>query len=298
MRTSTITAAGAGIRVIEDGAGDQAVLFVHGVGGWAENWSETITRVAASGRRAIAFDLPGFGESTAVKGAAYFDPRAPFYPAVVDGVRRALGLERPHLVGHSLGGGIAAVSAVMHPETWRSMTLVAPGGFGPDIALFLRIFSLPILRVTTWLPRPASAGRKVLESCFNDRSRIPAHLYAESARYDRTYPETLRVMRAVATFRGVRPSLRDAWLARAGEYRGPVQVVWGRQDGVIPASCVQAVRDAYPDAQLELIDQAGHLVMSEQPDAFVATLLPFLDRVERGPLSARTMTSGVAHQER
>jgi len=298
MRTSTITAAGARIRVIEDGAGHDAVLFVHGVGGWAENWSETIARVAASGRRAVAFDLPGFGESTAVKDAAYFDPRAPFYPAVVDGVRRALGLARPHLVGHSMGGGIAAVSAVTHPEAWRSMTLVAPGGFGPDIALFLRIFSLPILRVTTWLPRPASAGRKVLESCFHDRSRIPAHLYAESARYDRTYPETLRVMRAVATFRGVRPSLREAWLARAGEYRGPVQVVWGRQDGVIPASHVQALRDAYPGAPIELIDQAGHLVMVEQPDAFAATLLPFLDRVERGPAAARTMVSGVAHQER
>ena len=55
--------------------------------------------------------------------------------------------------------------------------------------------------------RTASAGRAVLESCFHDRTKIPAHLYEESARFDRTYPETLRVMRAVATFRGVRRSL-------------------------------------------------------------------------------------------
>jgi pyruvate dehydrogenase E2 component (dihydrolipoamide acetyltransferase) len=298
MRTSTITAAGARIRIIEDGIGDPAVLFVHGVGGWAENWTETIARVAASGRRAIAFDLPGFGDSTAVKSAKYFHPDAPFYPAVVEGVRGALGLDRPHLVGHSLGGGIAAVTAVVHPETWRSMTLVAPGGFGPDIALFLRIFSLPVLGLTTWLPRPASAGRAVLESCFSDRSRIPAHLYAESARYDRTYPETLRVMRAVATMRGVRRSLREAWLARASEYGGPVLVVWGRQDGVIPPSHVQALRNAYPGAELTLIDQAGHLVMSEQPDAFAASLLAFLQRVEHREAGARTMAHGVAHQER
>ena len=95
MRTSTITAAGSRIRVIEDGRDEPAVLFVHGVGGWAENWAETIERVAATGRRAIAFDLPGFGESSAVGGARYFDPRDPFYPSVVDAVRRALGLERP-----------------------------------------------------------------------------------------------------------------------------------------------------------------------------------------------------------
>ncbi|HEY8731267.1 MAG TPA: alpha/beta fold hydrolase [Candidatus Limnocylindria bacterium] len=298
MRTSTITAAGSRIRVIEDGTGERAVLFVHGVGGWAENWSETIDRVAASGRRAIAFDLPGFGESTPVKGARYFDPHAPFYPAVVDGVRRALGLERPHLVGHSLGGGIAAVTAVVYPDAWRSVTLVAPGGFGSDIALFLRIFSLPFLGLTTWLPRPAAAGRAVLESCFYQKSRIPAHLYAESVRYDGTYPETLRVMRAVATLRGVRPSLREAWIARAGEYAGPVLVVWGRQDGVVPPSHLAALHETYPNAELHTIDAAGHLVMPEQPDEFAAALIPFLDRAERAPSAARTMESGVAHQER
>jgi len=286
-----IEAAGSRIRVIEEGAGNSAVLFVHGVGGWAENWTETIERVAATGRRAIAFDLPGFGESTAVKGARYFDPKVPFYPAVVDGVRRALGLERPHLVGHSLGGGIVAVTAVMHPRAWRSMTLVAPGGFGPDIALFLRLFSLPFLGLTTWLPRPKSAARAVLRSCFYDTSRIPEHLYAENERFDRSYPETLRVMRATATLRGVRPSLREAWLARAGEYPGPVLVVWGREDGIVPAAHMEALRESYPDAELRTIESAGHLVMPEQPDAFAGVLLPFLDKVD-------SMEGGVAHQER
>jgi pimeloyl-ACP methyl ester carboxylesterase len=268
------------------------------VGGWAENWSETIDRVAASGRRAIAFDLPGFGESTSVAGARYFDPRTPFYAAVVDGVRCALGLERPHLVGHSLGGGIAAVTAVVHPDAWRSLTLVAPGGVGPDIPVLLRVLSLPFFDLTAWMPRPASAGRAVLESCFCDRTKVPAHLYAEGARYDRTYPETLRVMRAVATFRGVRRSLREAWLARAGEYHGPVLVVWGRQDGIIPVSHINELRRAYPDAELRVMERAGHLLMSEQPDAFAAVLLPFLDRAERGSAGTRTMGPGVAHQER
>ena len=296
MRTSTVQVAGSRIRVIEDGAGTESVLFVHGVGGWAENWSETIERVAATGRRAIAFDLPGFGESTRVPHARYFDLRDPFYPAVVDGVRRALGLERPHLVGHSLGGGIVAVTAVVKPDAWRSVTLAAPGGFGPELALVLRVFSLPFLGLTTWLPRPASAGRAILESCFHDRSRIPAHLYAENARYRSTYPELLRVMRAVATLRGVRRSVREPWLARAAEHASPVLVVWGRHDGIIPASQLAILRRTFPDAELHTIESAGHLVMSEQPDAFAAALIPFLERTASG--GARTMVSGVAHQER
>jgi pyruvate dehydrogenase E2 component (dihydrolipoamide acetyltransferase) len=253
------------------------VLFVHGVGGWAENWTEIIERVAASGRRAVAFDLPGFGESTPVPGARYFDPAAPFYADVVESVRRALGLERPHLVGHSLGGAIAAVSTIVHPGTWRSLTLVAPGGFGSDLPRFLRLCSLPFLGRMPWLVRAVSSERAALESCFYDRSQIPAHLYAESARYARTYPETLRVMHAVATMRGVRRSLREAWLARSSEYIGPTLVLWGRQDGILPAAQLPALRLAYPNASVKAIERAGHLVMSEQPDRFAQALLAFLD---------------------
>ena len=297
---------GSRIRVIEQGSGERAVLLVHGVGGWAEHWAETMDRIAASGRRAIAFDLPGFGESAAVRGARYFQPERPFYAAVVEGVRAALDLDRPHLIGHSLGGGIAAVTAVSHPRAFRSLTLVAPGGFGPDIALLLRFLSLPFLGLTAWVPRPNSIGRGVLESCFHDRARIPAHLYAENERYGRTHPETLRVMRAVATLRGVRPGLRAAWLARAGEYRGPVFVVWGREDGIVPAAHLDALRQSYPEAETVTIESAGHLVMAEQPDRFAASLLPFLDRAERDTTDARSMkpevaaeaTVGVADQER
>jgi pyruvate dehydrogenase E2 component (dihydrolipoamide acetyltransferase) len=300
VRTSTISVAGSRIRVIEDGpsASEPAVLFVHGVGGWAENWSEAIERVAASGRRAIAFDLPGFGDSTPVERARYFAPGDAFYAEVVDGVRRALGLERVHLVGHSLGGGIAAVTAISYPGTMRSLTLVAPGGFGTNIAMFLRIFSLPILALTAWLPRPRSAGRAVLRSCFHDPSRVPAHLYEENERFDRTYPETLRVMRSVATLQGVRTQLREAWIGRASEYGGPVLVVWGRQDVIVPAEHATAMHAVFPQADLRFIDDAGHLVMPEQPDAFAAVLMPFLERAERTAGGARTIEPGVAHQER
>lgn len=297
MRTTTIAAAGSRIRVIEDGSGDHAVLFVHGVGGWAENWLETIERVAASGRRAIAFDLPGFGDSTPVRGARYFDMDAPFYARVVEGVREALGLDRPHLVGHSLGGGIAFVTAVTAPGAYRSLTVAAPGGLGAEIALFLRIMSLPILAVTAGWPRPKSWGRAILRSCFHDPARIPAHLYAEGERFDRTYPELLRVMRAVATFRGVRPALRHGWIDRAAGYAGPALVIWGREDGIVPASHASAVRALFPAAEIRLIDEAGHLVQAEQPDAFAAALLPFLDGAERDG-APRTMVGGVAHHER
>lgn len=280
MDAATIDAAGMRIRVIETGAGERApVLLVHGVGGWAEHWAEVMPLLARDGRRVVAFDLPGFGASERPVAPRYFGTPS-FYATIVDAVRARLGLERPHLVGHSLGGGIAFVSAVSYPARYRSLTLVAPGGLGTDIALLFRLMSLPGGALLA-----ALGGRRMdrwaLRSCFADPARIPPHLFSEAERYAGTFPEMLRVMRAVATIRGVRPALRSGWVARAPEYDGPALVVWGRRDVVVPADHAAAVGTALPRAGLELIDDAGHLVMAERPAQFAAAVTPFLTLADR-----------------
>lgn len=275
-----IDAAGLRIRTIETGTGDRPpVLLVHGVGGWAEHWTEVMPLLAQDGRRVVAFDLPGFGASERPAAPGYFATPS-FYATVVDAVRARLGLERPHLIGHSLGGGIAFVSAVSHPARYRSLTLVAPGGLGTDIALLLRLMSLPGAALLAVLGG-RRMNRRALRSCFADPARIPPHLFAEAERYAGTSAESLRVMRAVATIRGVRPALRKGWIARSPEYDGPSLVVWGRRDVVVPADHAAAVSTVLPRAGLELIDDAGHLVMAERPAQFVAAVTPFLARADR-----------------
>lgn len=282
MDGALIDAAGLRIRVIEAGGGDRApVLLVHGVGGWAENWAEVMPLLARDGRRVVAFDLPGFGESERPVAPDYFGVPS-FYATVVDAVRARLGLERPHLVGHSLGGGIAFVTAISHPARYRSLTLAAPGGLGSDIALFLRLLSLPGMPLLARLGDPRRTARQLLRTAFVDPARIPPHLLAESERYAGTYRETLRVMRAVATIRGVRPALRKGWIARAREYGGPALVVWGRGDVVVPADQAAVVGTVLPQAGLELIEAAGHLVMAERPAEFAAAVTPFLALADRG----------------
>lgn len=296
-----IEAAGLRLRVIAAGAGPRpAVLLVHGVGGWAENWSEVMPLLAEDGRRVVAFDLPGFGASERPAAPDYFGAPS-FYATVVDAVRARCGLDRPHLIGHSLGGGIAFVSAVSHPARYRSLTLVAPGGLGRDIALFLRLLSLPGAWLYAGLGDPGRKARHLVRTCFVDPARVPEHLLTEAERYAGTYRETLRVMRAVATIRGLRPALRQRWIARSGDYRGPALVVWGRGDAVIPVDHLAAVGTVLPQARVELIDRAGHLVMAERPEAFAAAVRPFLLRAEREPSAARTMgsvvTGGVADED-
>lgn len=297
MNGAMIDAAGLRIRVIETGAGDRPpVLLVHGVGGWAENWAEVMPLLAADGRRVVAFDLPGFGASERAPAPDYFGEPS-FYATIVDAVRGRLGLERPHLVGHSLGGGIAFVSAVSHPERYRSLTLAAPGGLGSDIALFLRLMSLPGASLLAGWGDPGKKARHLVRTCFVDPARVPPHLLTEAERYAGTYHEALRVMRAVATIRGLRPALRERWIARAREYDGPALIVWGRGDIVVPADHAAAAGAVLPQAALELIDDAGHLVMAERPEAFAAAVAPFQRAAERVSSAARTMGRGVADED-
>lgn len=281
MPGRAIDVAGTRVRVLEAGPTDgEPVLLIHGVGGWAENWRETIAALAQRGHRAYAVDLPGFGESERPRRARYFDPGRPFYARFVVELLDSLGCGRAHLVGHSLGGAVAYTAAVTAPERTSSLTLVAAGGLGLEVALALRLATLPGMRLIAWL-RGSRSTREGVASCFYDVRRVPRTVWEEADRFvPRSLAETIRVLRAVITLRGVRPGLRAAWRARAERYAGPVLVVWGERDAVLPAIQAHAASEVFAQAEIRLIPDAGHLVMIEQPELFAAALIPFLERVE------------------
>ena len=284
MEPRTITVEGLRTRVLVADGGDsqrEPIVLVHGVGGWAENWRPVMPALASSGRRVIAIDLPGFGESERPRGVKYFGPDDAFYPRFVVAAMDALGIDRAHIAGNSMGGAIAYMTAVTAPSRIRSLVLVAPGGLGRDVAFFLRACALPGFGLVARLPRPRSAARQGLQSCFYDHNNISAELYAEAERYGTaSFPEFVRALTAGVGIRGVRRSLRAAWVARATEYNGPTLVVWGREDLVLPLRHLADVHATLPQAQVHLIERCGHMAMAERPDEFLAAALPFLDRAE------------------
>jgi pimeloyl-ACP methyl ester carboxylesterase len=283
IRAKTVSVLGLRTRVLEEGdvtRGDPVVM-IHGVGGWAENWREVMSPIARSGRRAIAFDLPGFGESDPPGDVEHFGPRDAFYPRFVDALLDELGIGSAHLVGNSMGGAVAYTAAVTHPERTRSLALVAGGGVGTDVALFLRLCTLPgVPALSRVFGRPEQA-RDVLRTCFHDARRIPAPLYEEAERYGfASFGEFVRALRSGVTIFGVRRSVREHWLALAARFAGPVLVIWGRQDRVLPVEHAAEAEGAMPQARVELIDDCGHLPQVERTDAFLAALLPFLERAD------------------
>jgi pimeloyl-ACP methyl ester carboxylesterase len=263
-------------RVIESGEGEP-VLLIHGVGGFAENWRPTMEALASSGFRPIACDLPGFGRSERARRARYFDPQEPYYARFIAELLDALDIESADVVGHSLGGAVAAVSAISFPERVRRLILVAPGGFGTTLASSFRMFSLPLLdRLAPFVSDRLI--RDVVCANFADPSCAPDWLFDDAVRYSRAggAAEFARVLRTVVTLRGVRPELIAAWEERGATLRSPALVVWGRLDRVLPVEHAQAAIARIPNARLEIIEDAGHLVMLERPKEFARALLAFL----------------------
>jgi len=269
------------IEGLESSAVSDPVVMIHGVGGWAENWREVMSPIAATGRRAIAIDLPGFGESEAPGRVAHFGPRDPFYPSFVVAVLDELDIRSAHVVGNSMGGAVAYTTAVSAPHRVRSLALAASGGLGTDIAPFLRIVTLPGFVTLARIFGRRESSAEVLRSCFYDPRRIPASLYEEAERYGlRSFPEFVRALRSGVTIRGLKRSLQHHWMSAADRYRGPVLVVWGREDPVLPISHLTDAKSVFPQAEVRVIERCGHLPMVEQTGEFLDALLPFLSRAE------------------
>lgn len=283
MDRRTITVNGRRMRMLEVAPAEERdvpVLMIHGLGGWAENWAPVMPQVAASGRRAIAIDLPGFGESEAAVRPRYFDLDNGLYAKTFTGVLDELGIARAHVAGQSFGGAVAFIAAIAAPERVASLTLVAPGGIAPVLPPGFRFLVLPFMEhLGRWRTTPRLT-REILYTCFHDPSRCPDEVVAEAVRYQgASLAEMISVLReGVTVWRGIREDLRQAWLSRRARYRGPMLVVWGREDRLLPSGLAAEIAALSERAEVKIIERCGHLVMIERPDELSETLIPFLDR--------------------
>ncbi|PSK98485.1 pyruvate dehydrogenase E2 component (dihydrolipoamide acetyltransferase) [Murinocardiopsis flavida] len=231
------------------GAGDgDPVLLVHGFGGDKNSWLFVQEPLAAD-RRVIAVDLPGHGASGKDVGGGSLDELA----AVLTGFLDAMGIERAHVVGHSLGGAVAVAAAARAPERVRSLTLVAPAGVGTQInADFLRGFAAADTR---------KGLKPHLASLFADSAQVNRRLVDDLLRYKRIDG----VRQALDTLLGTLldgdgPALDIAPLiAGVGV---PVAAVWGAQDAVLPVGNADALP---PSVRTRRVAGAGHMAHMEAP---------------------------------
>ena len=236
-------AGGRKIRYLKLGNADgPPIVFVHGFGGDLNNWLFNQEPLAEN-HTTYAIDLPGHGGSSKDVGAGDLASMTAALAAWLD----ALKITRAHLVGHSMGGGVALQLAATKPDSVASATLLAPAGLGPDIAIdFINGFIEasrgkklePVLQMI--VANPELVTRDMIEDVLKFK-RIDGVDAALKKLRDGLFP---------AGRQGV--SLRDS----LGKLKQPVQIIVGAKDRIIPAAHAQGLP---ANVKVHVIDAAGHM---------------------------------------
>src|SRR4051794_853098 len=260
--------------VVELGSGP-AVVFIHGLGGSWQNWLENLPAVADAGYRAIAVDLPGFGESEMPREKVSISG----YGRWIEALLAELGVDAAAVVGNSMGGFIGAELAIRFPQRVERLVLVSPAGISiehqrhdtPMEALYRPPKGTP--HPAGWLGKRAESVstrprlRKVLlRLVMAHPDRLPAPLIAEQVR-GTGRPGFLPAVDALTTY-----PIRD----RLPDIGAPTLVVWGADDMLVPLRDADVFEDLIPDSRKVVFDDTGHVAMLERPARFNRLLLDFL----------------------
>ena len=262
-----------------------AVVLLHGLLDSSEGWAQLCG--ALRGQR-IAFDLPGFGYSAPPPRGSL----AGYARDIAEGLD-ALEVDSFTLIGHSLGGAVAAALAELMPDRIEALILLAPAGFGP---LYLAdAVSLPGVRnlVHAALPHLLT-NRVAVSACYkamvsNGKTPDPGLVERLTGRGELLADGVREATRALVEA----SRSRDAFHRGEMRYRGPVSGIWGDRDRVVPASHSQGLRSAFPHAQIEIWRGMGHHPTRERFEEVVelvgrttATLRPVPDRPAHAPSKA------------
>lgn len=262
---------GAEVNYAEIGAGEP-LLFVHGLGGSWRNWLENLPHFGLR-YRAIALDLPGFGESPMPE----WEIDVPAFGRLISEFCEALEIERAGaLVGNSLGGFVATEAAIADPGRFQRLVLVDAAGLSlvkasrRQVGAIWKTLRLAAPRLATlrptWFARPR--GRRLaFGRVLHEPQRMPPALLREQIE-----PGLNSVGLADALASMVGYDTRQ----RLREIAVPTLIVWGRDDRLIPVKAARAYLRRIPHARLEVLDRTGHLAMLERPELFNPLLDEFL----------------------
>lgn len=228
------------VRYEAAGEGEPVVL-VHGLSGSTRWWSRNVPALARQ-YRVYLVDLPGFGTMRSLRRRFVLAEAASWLSEWM----KVVGLERVHLVGHSMGGYVSVRLAATQPEVVRRLVLVAPAG--------------------------VPAGRSMLGHL------IPLLLAARHATPS-FMPVLIRdalKMGPMTLWRAARDLLAEDVREDLRKIESPTLLVWGENDPLIPPTVGDLLQEEIPNSRLILLRNAGHVPMFDRPREFDAALLAFL----------------------
>ncbi|MBB2743042.1 UNVERIFIED_ORG: 2-hydroxy-6-oxonona-2,4-dienedioate hydrolase [Microbispora rosea subsp. rosea] len=255
-------------RVLRMGRGDQTILMLAGTSGHIEAYTHNL-RALGEHYQIIAYDYPGHGYSTLVKGTLEIADYIEHLLALMD----HYGLDRPHLCGESLGGWIALKVARRHPERFASLILSAPGGR-----------MIPADRMA----RAQSMSRRSVEdpSWENVKARLNVVIHDAEAISDElvavrqaiyAQPGFIDSMNAILALQD--PEIRRRNSVTDADYENqplPALLVWTDHEPSGDPGVGRDLAEKMPHGRFVLVEGAAHWPQWEEPEQFNAAVLRFL----------------------
>jgi pimeloyl-ACP methyl ester carboxylesterase len=251
------TVYGSKMHYLESGYG-QPIVLLHGLGGGAETLRPLIALLAPR-HHVFAPDQIGFGGSD----KPMIDYRITTLVEFLHGFLDAVGVDRPDLLGVSLGARVASLYALEHPRRVGRLVLVSGAGYRPDLddetARALAFATL-------------SDAKSALLLAYDDDRR------ATDAAAERLFAARLRSGSAFAVSRLVDSfQSGDGFADDLSGITAPTLIAWGRGDDIAPVSQGEKAHRQIRGSRLVVFDHCGHLVMDEAEKPLEEALTAFLD---------------------
>ncbi len=252
---------------------DPAILLIHGAATSMYGWQvEFCQRLADGGRYVIRFDQRDTGQSVS------YPPGRPDYSFAdlsrdVLGILDALAIEQAHLVGISMGGGIAMGAALMAPDRVASLTLMSSSPGGPGLPPMSEEFIAFVSEQEPpdWSDREAAVEHMLafLEICMAPQEQLDRAWWREALGLD--LDRTVNVESSQINHFSLKPD--PGMPERRDEIGAPTLVIHGDQDPVFPLGHGEALAQRIPGARLLVLEDAGHLMLEPTWDRIVPAIL-------------------------
>jgi pimeloyl-ACP methyl ester carboxylesterase len=267
--TTAVSVAGVRSPVLHSGStsAEEAVVFVHGNPGPAEDWRDLLSRTGEFAR-AVAPDMPGYGNADKPREFEYTNAG---YARHLAGVLDELGIRRAHLVMHDFGGGWGLAWAAGHPDAFASATLINTGVLlDYKWHKFARIWRTPVVGELFQAGASRTAFRMLVG---RENPRLPGEALDRLYDVSGSWPTKRAVLKLYrATPAGAMGGLRDPLRA----LDRPALVVWGSEDPYIPWQQAERQREPFPSARVELLEGLSHWPFLEDPAQVAEHVIPFL----------------------
>jgi len=254
----------------EAGSGE-VVIMLHGGGpgasGWS-NYSRNFGPFVEAGYRVILMDCPGFNKSDPV---VIEEPRGHYNAKAVKGLLDALGIQKAHLVGNSMGGGTALAFALEYPDRLDKMILMGPGSGGQSLMMPMPLEGIKLMYGL--YRNPSLEGlKRMVEVFVYDASKMTEELiqgrWTNMMRNDGLHLKNFTTSIAKGMLADLSPHF--------SKIQAKTLITWGRDDRFLPLDHGLKMVFGIPDARLHVFSKCGHWAQWEHAEPFNRLVIDFL----------------------